>query len=227
MGKLYGVSVGAGEPELITLKAVRIIKECSVIAVPRTSGKSLALSIAEKTVDLSDKKIIYMDFPMSRDRNILSENYSRLAETLCNELARNDVAMLSLGDISVYSTFGYVAERVQKKGFIVEVCAGVTSFCASSARLVIPLVRESEKLHIIPYSRENITDCDFSDGIYVIMKCGHNVAELVDILSEKNLHNVYAVENCGLPDEKVYRNFGEMKHCGYFTVFIIEENKDA
>lgn len=223
MGKLYGVSVGSGDPELITLKAVRLIKDCPVVAVPRTSGKSLALSIVEKAVDLLDKKIIYMDFPMSRDRKILAENYDRLAGIICSELEKNDVAMLSIGDISVYSTFGYVAERVKEKGFDVEVCAGVPSFCAVPARALKPLVRENEKLHIIPYSRENITDCDFSDGIYVIMKCGHNVPELLEILREKNLSDrVYAVENCGLPDEHIYNNFKEITECGYFTVFVVE-----
>ena len=62
-GKLYGVSIGSGDHELNTLKAVRIIERCRVIAVPRTKGENtLALSVVEKTVDLSDKKIIYIDF---------------------------------------------------------------------------------------------------------------------------------------------------------------------
>lgn len=227
MGKLYGISVGSGEPELITVKAVRMIQECPVIAVPVTSGKSLALSIAEKAVDLSDKKIIYLDFPMSRDKNVLSENYDRISEIICSELSGNNVAMLSLGDISVYSTFGYIAERVQKKGFVVEACAGVTSFCASAARLARPIVRENGKLHIIPYSRDNVINCDFSDGTYVIMKCGHNAEELVGILRDKNLRSFYAVENCGLPEEKIYSSLDEMTQCGYFTVFIVEGGKDV
>ncbi|MCM1507169.1 MAG: precorrin-2 C(20)-methyltransferase [Ruminococcus flavefaciens] len=223
MGRLYGVSVGAGDPELITIKAVRIIRECPIIAVPRTSGRSFALSVAEKSVDLSGKEILYMDFPMSRNKKILSENYDRISEIICGELLEKDVAMLSIGDISVYSTFSYIAERVRRKGFEVENCAGVTSFCAVSARAVRPLVCENEKLHIIPYSRENISDCDFSDGTYVIMKCGRNVPELLDILREKNLSDrVYAVENCGLLDERIYSSPDDMGKCGYFTVFIVE-----
>ncbi|MDE5557562.1 MAG: precorrin-2 C(20)-methyltransferase, partial [Ruminococcus sp.] len=110
MGKLYGVSVGAGDPELMTLKAVRIIEKSAVIAVPRTSGKSLALSIVEKTIDLSGKIIIYLDFPMSRDKKILSENYDKISEIICKNLYENDIAMLSIGDISIYSTFSYIAE---------------------------------------------------------------------------------------------------------------------
>ena len=207
MGKLYGVSVGTGDPELMTIKSARIIAETSVIAVPETSGKSLALSIAEKIIDFSHKNIIYLNFPMCRDKKILAENYDRISEKICCELTKNDVAMLSIGDISVYSTFGYVAERVISKGFAVEVCAGVPSFCAVTARVVRPLVREGENLHIMPYNREKIEKCDFSDGTYVIMKCGKNAPELVEILNKKKLTGkTFAVENCGLPDEHIYIN---------------------
>lgn len=69
-GILFGVSVGAGDPELMTLGAVRAIERCKIIAVPRTKGESsLALSIAEQAVDMSGKKILYFDFPMTRDRS--------------------------------------------------------------------------------------------------------------------------------------------------------------
>ena len=225
MGKLYGVSVGAGDPELMTLKSVRIIAETPIIAVPETSGKSLALSIAEKIIDFSDKTIIYFNFPMSRDKKILAENYDRISEKICCELAENDVAMLSIGDISVYSTFGYVAERVISRGFAVEVCAGVPSFCAVSARVAKPLVREGENLHIMPYNREKIENCYFSDGTYVIMKCGKNASEFIEILDRKGItERAFAVENCGLPDEHIYFNLQYIENIGYFTVFIIKNS---
>lgn len=225
-GKLYGVSVGSGDPELITLKAVRVIDSCRVIAVPRTKGENtLALSVAEKAVDLSDKKIIYIDFPMVRDKKILAENYERISEIICRELKENDVALLNIGDISIYSTFSYIAERVEAKGFETELCAGVTSFCAVSALVGKPLVKESEQLHIIPYNAENVRKNDFSHGTYVIMKCGKNVHELTGILREKELaERTYAVENCGLADERIYNNIDEISHCGYFTVFVVRSD---
>ncbi|MDE6834143.1 MAG: precorrin-2 C(20)-methyltransferase [Ruminococcus sp.] len=225
MGKLYGVSVGAGDPELMTIKSVRIIAETPVIAVPETSGKSLALSIAEKIIDFSDKNIIYFNFPMCRDKKTLAENYDRISEKICYELAKNDVAMLSIGDISIYSTFSYIAERVIEKGFNVEVCAGVPSFCAVTARVIRPLVLNSESLHIMPYNRENIEKCDFSDGTYVIMKCGKNAPELMEILNKKGLTDkAFAVENCGLTNEHIYINLQDINNFGYFTVFIIKNN---
>lgn len=221
--KLYGVSVGSGDPEYITLKAVKIIERCQVIAVPRTKGENtLALSVAEKAVDLSDKKIIYIDFPMVRAKKILAENYERISGIICSELKENDVALLNIGDISIYSTLSYIAERVKEKGFETEMCAGVTSFCAVSALVGKPLVKENEQLHIVPYNAESIRNSNFSDGIYVIMKCGKNTRELTEILREKGLaERTYAVENCGLADEHIYNNIDEMKSCGYFTVFVV------
>ena len=82
-GVLYGVSVGPGDPELLTLKAVRLIQECPVLAVPRTKGENtLALSIARQAADLTGKQIVYTDFPMSRDRQVLEDNYEKIAGQL-------------------------------------------------------------------------------------------------------------------------------------------------
>ena len=118
MGKLYGVSVGAGDPQLMTLKAVDILEKCRIIAVPRTMGENtMALSIVEKVVDLSSKRVIYMDFLMTNDSESLERSYAELAERLCALLEIEDVAFLTLGDISVYSTFGYIGNRIKKEGY--------------------------------------------------------------------------------------------------------------
>jgi len=94
MGTLYGVSVGAGDPGLMTVKAVRILESCGVIAVPRTHGEnSLALSIAEQAADLSGKRKVYLDLPMCRDREALDRNYDETAEMLCGLLENEDVAV--------------------------------------------------------------------------------------------------------------------------------------
>ena len=111
-GVLYGVSVGPGDPELITLKAVRLIKECPVLAVPRTKGENtLALSIVKQAADIRGKEIVYTDFSMTRDKEVLNKNYDRIAGLLAEYLEKGqNVAMLNIGDISIYSTFSYVGE---------------------------------------------------------------------------------------------------------------------
>ena len=224
MGKLYGVSVGAGDPQLITVKAVKLLESCGVLAVPRTKGENtLALSIAEQAADIKDKRIIYLDFPMTRDKKLLYENYDRIAELLCSELKENDVAVPVLGDISVYSTFSYIAERVAENGFDVEICAGVTSFCAAAAKLKLPLCLGNEPLQIIPYGCKDFEKLLDIRGTKVIMKTGSHSAELADILRMKGLaEHTSAAENCGLPNEKIYHSLDEANdELGYFTVFIV------
>lgn len=228
MGTLYGVSVGAGDPQLMTLKAVRIIEACSVIAVPRTGGEnSVALSIAEQTVDISAKRVIYLDFPMASDKDILDRAHSVTAKQLCTELKSNDIAFLTLGDISIYSTFCYIADSVRAAGFNVEVCAGVTSFSAATAALAEPLCLGSEELHIIPYSSSSIENSLQLSGTKVIMKAGRHTQELISLLRSKGLaEHTKAVVNCGFPDERLYVSIDDMPEApGYFTLFIITDRE--
>ena len=119
-GILYGVSVGPGDPELMTLQAVRRLQSCPVIAAPQTkSGQMLALDIACGAVDLNHKVIVPLHFPMSRDSAVLDKAHREAAETLRQYLdAGQDVAMLNLGDVSVYATFGYLQELLQTQGYI-------------------------------------------------------------------------------------------------------------
>ena len=222
-GILYGVSTGPGEPELMTLKAVRCLEKCATVFVPRTKGENtLALSIAEQCVDMSGKKLIYEDFPMSSDTQLINENYSRIADMICTELEKGDCAMLCLGDISVYSTFSPIADIVTERGFAVERIAGVTSFCAAAAALGISLASGSEVLTVIPYSSNELPDLVGRSGKKVIMKSGRHSGELLQMLKE-NGQKVWSAENVGLPDESLIHNASDEK-TGYFTVFIAEND---
>ena len=118
-GTFYGVGVGPGDPELITLKAVRAIERCPVIAAPETRGeKTLALDIARGAVDLTGKTILRMQFLMTRDKQALEESHRRQARQIMEHLdAGRDVAMLNLGDVSIYSTFSYILEIVLEQGY--------------------------------------------------------------------------------------------------------------
>ncbi|MBQ3473451.1 MAG: hypothetical protein IJH35_05245 [Methanobrevibacter sp.] len=96
-GTLYGVSIGPGEPELITLKALNIISNSKYIATPHTgTGDSLALSIVSQAIDLSDKEIMKLEFPMTKDKDILSKSHQVAADAIAEVLdTGNDVAMLN------------------------------------------------------------------------------------------------------------------------------------
>lgn len=230
MGKLYGVSIGAGDPQLMTLKTVRILKDCGIIAAPRTNGKeSLALSIAAQAVDMSGKHIVYLDYPMTRDSELIDRNCGKAADMLCAELEKGDVAVPTLGDISVYSTFMRTAGIVRVAGFDVEICAGVTSFSAAASALGIPLCLGNDPLHIIPYGCENMEKLLDMRGTKVIMKAGRHAGKLIELLRRKGLaEQTFAAENCGLPDERLYRSLDDIDgETGYFTVFIVSDKESA
>ena len=122
-GTFYGIGVGPGDPELITVKALKIIKSCPVIAAPRTgNGDMVALDIVWRTgvlagtaeiAEESDKKILAMDFTMDKDPAKRKENYRKNAEAAARYLDNGqDVAMVTLGDVSLYSTVHYIASEL-------------------------------------------------------------------------------------------------------------------
>ena len=137
VGTFYGVSVGPGDPELLTLKAVRCIEQCPVLAAPQTAeGRMLALDIVKGAVDVSDKTILPLRFVMSRDADVLRASHEAAAEAVRAQLdAGNDVAMLNLGDVSIYATYGYLEEILKAAGYPTARIAGVPSFCAAAAAL--------------------------------------------------------------------------------------------
>ena len=225
-GTLYGVSIGPGEPELITLKAMNIISNSKYIATPHTgTGDSLALSIVSQAIDLSDKEIMKLEFPMTKDKDILAKSHEEAASAIADVLdTGNDVAMLNLGDVTIYSTFAYTMDKLLEKDYNVEVIPGVTSFCASASKLKIGLTTMNEPLHIIPATGIDLREALQMPGSKVLMKIGKSMPKLIEVLKELNLeNNVCAVENCGLENEKIYNNLDEFDgKMGYFTIVIVK-----
>ena len=118
-GRLFGVGVGPGDPELMTYKAVRIIKECQVLAVPARGRKhAVSYRIAAGMIEnMEEKEFLDLDTPMTKDRQILDRNYENAAGRIIEELEKGkDVAYLTLGDPTIYSTYMYIHRIVKQKG---------------------------------------------------------------------------------------------------------------
>ena len=149
-GKLFGVSVGPGDPELLTLKAVRVIREADVVAVPNIGHKrQTAYDIARDL--LEGKQLLDCSTPMRGGHAVAEEAYRVIADRVCAVLDEGKtVAYLTLGDATVYSTYTYVHAIVQSRGYEAEIIPGVTSFCAAAAKLGIPLCEGPERLLIAP-----------------------------------------------------------------------------
>ena len=173
-GILYGVGVGPGDPELLTCKAVRIIRQADVIALPaETKENCVAYRIARGAVkEIDEKEFLFIPMPMTKDRAVLKESHdngARAVEACLRE--GKQVAFLTLGDVTVYSTYLYIHRRVAADGFSAEIVNGIPSFCAAAARLGIGLAETKEELHIIPatYGAEEALKLP---GTKVLMKAG-------------------------------------------------------
>lgn len=227
-GTLYGVSVGPGDPELMTLQAVRRLQACPVIAAPQTkSGQMLALEIAQGAVDLSGKVIVPLHFPMTRDKSVLQTAHEEAARQLqCYLDAGQDVAMLNLGDVSVYATFGYLQTILQAQGYSTVMLAGVPSFCASAARLNQSLTAGMEQpLIIVPGG--NAEEVLAIPGSKVLMKTGRQLPKTLDMLASHGKLSCSAmVCNCGLPQEEVWPDlsvYDAQRPAGYFATILVKE----
>ena len=156
--------------------------------------------------------------------DVLEKTHMNIADLISAYLDRGkDVAFITIGDISVYSTFWYIARILREHGYETEVCAGVPSFCAAAAAVKEPLVLGAEPLIVIPAGCARSADFDrlcSMKGTKVIMKSGRSIA---DIKAKLNGKRVFAVENCGYPDQRIYNSLDEIGgDCGYFTTIIIK-----
>ena len=221
-GVFYAVSVGPGDPELLTRQACRVLEACDVIAAPRMkSGRMLALDIAAGAVDMQGKTILPLDFTMARDAAVRYRTAAAAVEAAL--AAGQDVAMVNLGDVSVYATAYYILERIRSDGFEAVMCPGVTSFCAVAARLGRSLTRMEEPLHILP-GRMALDEALELPGTKVLMKSGKAVHETVQALERHNmLDHAAMVADCGLETEQVYTDLRELpKEVSYFATIVAD-----
>ena len=227
-GVFYGVGVGPGDPELMTLKAVRVLQLCPVIAAPRTkSGEMLALDIASAAVDLGEKTIVPLYFSMERDKDVQHAAHLAAAEAVRAHLDQGrDVAMLNLGDVSIYATYAYLMGILKEQGYETVMVPGVPSFCAVAARLGVSLTEMNGPLHIAPGSMalDEVLD---QPGTKVLMKSGRQMPAVLDALAARDaLGKSMLVQNCGLPEETVYPDLSQSRpegRHGYFSTVVVKE----
>ena len=224
-GVFYAVSVGPGDPELLTRQACRVLADCPVVAAPRMkSGRMLALDIAAGAVDIKNKTILPLDFTMAHDAAVREESYRTAAGAIEAELtAGRDVAMVNLGDVSVYATAYYILERIRSDGFETVMCPGVTSFCAVAARLGRSLTRMDEPLHILPGSTD-LNNALALPGTKVVMKSGKAIHETTEALKRHGLlANAGMVADCGLETEQVYTDLQQLpEEISYFATIVAD-----
>lgn len=211
----------------MTLKAVRLIRENMIIAVPGADPKeTVAYKIAVQAVpELAEKELLPIYMPMTHDPEELEKNHTKGAMALEEVLDQGkNIVFLTLGDPCVYSTFSYLQKRVEKDGYHTELVSGITSFCAAAARLNIPLSEWNEQLHVVPAVHRLDSTLNES-GNYILMKSGKKMNQVKEILSQSG-RDVLMVENCGMENEHIYRSVEEIPDdAGYYSLIIAKESK--
>ena len=227
-GIAYGVGVGPGDPELMTLKAVRLIRENDVMALPgKDPRETVAYRIAAAAVpEIAQKELVPVWMPMIKDRALIDQEHRKAAKLIEGYLDQGkNVVYLTLGDSTVYCTFSYIQHFLEADGYETCLVSGIPSFCAAAARLNVPLCEWDEPLHVLPAVHK--TDADLSaPGNYVLMKSASQMKAVKDTLRASG-HRVMMVENCGMENERLYRDVEEIPDdAGYFSLIIAKEAHD-
>ncbi|RDV83630.1 precorrin-2 C(20)-methyltransferase [Ammonifex thiophilus] len=232
MATLYGVGVGPGDPELVTLKALRLLEEVPVICAPRSreEGESLAGEVVASLLGekLRSKELLLLYFPMTRDRKVLEEAWREAASQVVARLRRGkDVAFVTLGDPSFYSTFPYLRQAVLALApeTRVAVVPGVSSLSSCMA-LGGVWVQEDERLAVIPVTGDFSFDSWLNEfDCLVFLKGGRHWGRLREFLAARGfLAQARLVERCSTPEEKV-RLAAEVEKAPYLSQVIVHRSR--
>ena len=225
-GKFYGIGVGVGDPENITVKATKRLDEVDVIVLPEAkSGEgSTAFNIVKEYVK-PDVEQLFLEFPMVKDveaRKVFRKNN---ADKINVELEKGkNVAFLTIGDPMTYSTYTYVLEHISDD-VEVETIAGITSFNSIAARLNIPLMVGDEDLKIVSVSRKTDVHKEIENNEnLVLMKISRDFERIKKAIIETgNKENVVIVSDCGKENEVVYWDIESVDEVPYFSTMILKK----
>ena len=231
-GKLYGIGVGPGDSELMTVKAARLVGEADIIITPKTEKKdgSVALNIAQPYIQ-DHTEIVPVVFPMVFHAETLSDAWIEAKNIIVSYLEEGkNVVFLTLGDPMFYSTYIYIYRLLENTGINIETIPGVNSFCAIGSKLGYPLVEGNDILSIIPATapQEKIEQAIALSDNVVVMKVYKNFAEVVDSLEKHGLvDNSVMISRCGLPEEEIISDIklAKDKKVNYLSTILARRKK--
>lgn len=228
---LYGISVGTGDPELITLKGLRLLQQAPVVAFPAgTRGKpGMAQQIVSGWLEPEQKQLA-LRFPYVQDEGLLIQAWQEAAEQVWQYLQRGqEVAFACEGDVSFYSTFTYLAQTLQQlhSEAIVRTVPGVCSPMAAAAVLGLPLTVRSQRLAVLPalYTVGELQEALNWADVVVLMKVSSVYPQVWQVLKERDLlDRASVVEWATLPNQIVYSGLRDRPHLhlSYFSLLIVQ-----
>ncbi len=234
LGTLYGISVGPGDPELITIKGIKLLEKCPIVAFP--AGLRNQPGIAQKIVTpwLKPHQIqLSLNFPYVQDESILRQAWQVAATAVWQYLQTGqNVAFACEGDVNFYSTFTYLAQTLQQlhPEALVQTISGICSPIAAVSALGIPLTIRNQRLAILPvlYNVAELESALNWADVVVLMKVSSVYEQVWEILQRNGLlNNTYVVERATLPNQVIYQGLGDRPHLKlpYFSLMIVENQK--
>ncbi|WP_138207187.1 cobalt-factor II C(20)-methyltransferase [Haloimpatiens lingqiaonensis] len=221
MAKLYGIGVGPGDTELLTLKAVRIIQNSNIIVVPsaKNGGKSIAYDTVKEFIK-KDAEVLVMHFPMGGPEQEIKirENAKEVEKKLS---MGQDVVFLTIGDPFIFSTYIYLLQNLKYDGFEVETIPGITSFCACASVANEHLVIGDEPLLVLPATR---LDTVKGQKNLAIMKVYKIEEEVLDFLDSNGYEYVY-IKKAGREGQEIIRNREDILKSREYMSLIIAHKK--
>ncbi len=233
-GILYGLGVGPGDPELITLKAARVLNVIDIVfAAASTKNRySLALSIAKPHIpDLTPVRLL--TFPMTNDKEEKEAAWQAHANTIIEELAQGKkVAFITLGDSMTYSTYGYVLRHVQEIApqFPIISIPGITSYQAAAACLNTPLVEGEDSLMLVSGAQggDRLRECAAKPEAVVFLKAYRNVDDITAAIEQTGDYEAtVGISNCGHTDQKIIWDIDKLRERrpDYWTLILAKRKK--
>ncbi len=235
-GKFYGVGIGPGDPQLLTLRAKQVLEQVGVIFVPKADAKkeSLAGNIISQVI-ATEAEMLELVFPMTKDRRVLEGFWGEAADKIGERISRGqEAAFVTLGDPLMYSTYIYLLGLMKKRcpKLKIETIPGVTSYSAAAASANLPLVEGDDRLAIVPvcHHMDNLPDIISGFETTVLMKIGKRLDRVIDTLEDMGLieHAVF-ISRVGDKNECVETDLRRVRgsNQGYLSIIIVRNPNNS
>jgi len=238
-GKFFVIGVGPGDPELLTLRSIRLLKESSVLIVPKgkEDGNSTALSIIEQIVPTDDKEIIEIYFPMKKIRMGQQPNaevdaaWQSAARIIIEKVREgHTVSFPTIGDPAIYSTGFYTCQTLLAldQEIPTSIVPGVSSIGACAATAGVPLCQGDDMMAVIPatFTNDKLTEVFNSFQTVVLMKVHRVMGRIITLLTELDLlEHAVLVERTAQNSERIFTDLkaAQQAEPHYFSTIIVRK----
>jgi len=234
-GTLYGLGVGPGDPELITLKSMQILNKVDIVFAASSTKNNYSLAVSIAKPHIPEATLIKMlAFPMIKDISKAKKIWEEHAHSIIKELVNGkDVAFVTLGDCMTYSTYGYILKHISMLAPDISIVSvpGITSYQAAAARINKPLVEGEESLTIVSgiEGGNALRELKSRQSNMVFLKAYKNINDIVSAIEEADLLDTsVGITNCGLAEEKIIKDVKSFTQMPpeYWTLIMTKPKKE-